>query len=147
MSNAISGDSGEATATNTTAATTASATTTTTANSTSVPSEENATTTTVSALQVSSAAGELNRFNKELEQWIEQLMECKQLTEAQVRQLCDKAREILINESNVQDVKCPVTVCGDVHGQFHDLMELFRIGGTYQLFVFLKFVKSDNASV
>lgn len=40
-----------------------------------------------------------------------------------------QAREILQRESNVQDVKCPVTVCGDVHGQFHDLMELFRIGG------------------
>lgn len=40
-----------------------------------------------------------------------------------------QAKEILSKESNVQDVKCPVTVCGDVHGQFHDLMELFRIGG------------------
>ena len=47
----------------------------------------------------------------------------------QVKILCEKAKEILSKESNVQAVKCPVTVCGDVHGQFHDLMELWRIGG------------------
>ncbi|KAK3400058.1 Serine/threonine-protein phosphatase PP2A catalytic subunit [Sordaria brevicollis] len=40
------------------------------------------------------------------------------------------AREVLQDESNVQPVKCPVTVCGDIHGQFHDLMELFKIGGS-----------------
>lgn len=40
-----------------------------------------------------------------------------------------QAKEILSRESNVQDVACPVTICGDIHGQFHDLVELFRIGG------------------
>ncbi|KAJ3091792.1 Serine/threonine-protein phosphatase PP2A catalytic subunit [Quaeritorhiza haematococci] len=61
--------------------------------------------------------------------WISILMNCKQLPEADVKKLCEKAREILMEESNVQPVRCPVTVCGDIHGQFHDLMELFRIGG------------------
>merc|ERR1712062_523313 len=68
-------------------------------------------------------------YLKELDGWIEQLMECKQLQENHVKTLCEKAKEILTKESNVQEVKCPVTVCGDVHGQFHDLMELLRIGG------------------
>ncbi|KAG6899959.1 Serine/threonine-protein phosphatase PP2A catalytic subunit [Termitomyces sp. T159_Od127] len=65
----------------------------------------------------------------EIDGWIEQLSQCKQLTENDVKRLCDKTREILMEESNVQPVRCPVTVCGDIHGQFHDLSELFRIGG------------------
>lgn len=40
-----------------------------------------------------------------------------------------KARDLLVGESNVATAHAPVTVCGDVHGQFHDLIELFQIGG------------------
>mmetsp|Transcript_23080 Transcript_23080/g.22853 ORF Transcript_23080/g.22853 Transcript_23080/m.22853 type:complete len:147 (-) Transcript_23080:547-987(-) len=64
-----------------------------------------------------------------LEKQISQLIDFNPLTEAEIKQICEKAQEILSTESNVQHVRCPVTVCGDIHGQFHDLMELFRIGG------------------
>ncbi|KAF1897638.1 hypothetical protein Lal_00032395 [Lupinus albus] len=65
----------------------------------------------------------------DLDEQISQLMQCKPLSEPQVKVLCEKAKEILTDESNVQPVKSPVTICGDIHGQFHDLAELFRIGG------------------
>ncbi|CAK9052414.1 Serine/threonine-protein phosphatase PP2A catalytic subunit (Protein phosphatase 2a) [Durusdinium trenchii] len=67
--------------------------------------------------------------NTDLEMQIEHVREKGELSEAQCRSLCEKVREILQEESNCQPVRCPVTVCGDIHGQFLDLKELFRIGG------------------
>jgi len=65
----------------------------------------------------------------DLDQQIEKLKRCEIISEAQVKELCLKAREILVEESNVQWIDSPVTICGDIHGQFMDLKELFRVGG------------------
>ena len=61
--------------------------------------------------------------------WLEKLYRCEILSEEDVRSLCRKAKEIFLSESNVQSVSTPVTICGDIHGQFYDLLELFKMGG------------------
>ena len=48
----------------------------------------------------------------DLDNQIERLKKCEYLKEHEVKALCEKAREILIDESNVQRVNAPVTVSG-----------------------------------
>jgi len=64
-----------------------------------------------------------------LEQCIEQLYRGEMLSEATMKELCERMKELLMNESNVLSIKSPVTVVGDVHGQFFDVLELFKVGG------------------
>ena len=65
----------------------------------------------------------------DIDRCIADLKEGKILPEKVLRRCCEKVKELLIEESNVQPVSAPVTLCGDIHGQFYDLLELFRIGG------------------
>ena len=64
-----------------------------------------------------------------IDQWLDLLMKDQCLPERDVRSLCEKVKEIFLEESNVQPISAPVTICGDIHGQFYDLCELFRNGG------------------
>lgn len=52
------------------------------------------------------------------------------IIENDLKQLCSMVKAILLEESNVVRVRPPTTICGDIHGQFYDLLELFRNGGT-----------------
>ena len=63
------------------------------------------------------------------DRWFEDLKELKCLPEKDLKELCEKAKEIFIEESNVQNVSAPVIICGDIHGQIYDLLELFKKGG------------------
>uniref|UniRef100_A0A251SU32 Serine/threonine-protein phosphatase n=1 Tax=Helianthus annuus TaxID=4232 RepID=A0A251SU32_HELAN len=65
----------------------------------------------------------------DLDKQIEKLKNCEPLEESEVKALCLKAMEILVEESNVQRVDAPVTICGDIHGQFYDMIQLFKVGG------------------
>lgn len=49
-------------------------------------------------------------MGSDLDRQIDTLLQCKIITEAEVKELCLKAREILVEESNVQRVDAPVTV-------------------------------------
>ena len=37
---------------------------------------------------------------------------------------------MLVEDSNVVQVPAPATVVGDIHGQFHDLLRIFKIAGS-----------------
>lgn len=66
---------------------------------------------------------------EDYDKWVSQLKQNKMLSASDVEKLVIKAKEVLTKEPNVPVVRSPVTVCGDIHGQFYDLIELFKICG------------------
>jgi len=52
-----------------------------------------------------------------------------QLSAQQIRSLCMKAREIFISQPILLELEAPIKICGDIHGQYYDLLRLFQYGG------------------
>lgn len=65
----------------------------------------------------------------DLDECISRLYKKELLAESVIEAICAKTKELLMRESNVVHVRAPVTVVGDIHGQFFDLIEIFKIGG------------------
>ena len=51
------------------------------------------------------------------------------LSSDEIEWLCDTVKMIFINQPVLLKVNAPLTVCGDIKGQFHDLLRLFELGG------------------
>jgi len=60
---------------------------------------------------------------------LDQLKEKKLPSAEEIESLCEKVEELLDQEENVVRVPAPCTLVGDIHGQFYDLLEMFKVGG------------------
>ncbi|CAI7106673.1 BEM_collapsed_G0016680.mRNA.1.CDS.1 [Saccharomyces cerevisiae] len=54
------------------------------------------------------------------------------LEENEIRYLCSKARSIFIKQPILLELEAPIKICGDIHGQYYDLLRLFEYGGFRQ---------------
>ncbi|KAL9880239.1 serine/threonine-protein phosphatase beta isoform isoform X2 [Glossina fuscipes] len=52
-----------------------------------------------------------------------------QMSESEVRGLCLKSREIFLQQPILLELEAPLIICGDIHGQYTDLLRLFEYGG------------------
>ena len=78
-------------------------------------------------------------WSTDLDEQIEKVKRMEQLGQDEVIELCNTVRDVLQKEQNVVPFTCPVVVCGDIHGQFIDLKELFTIAGAppHMNFIFM----------
>jgi len=52
-----------------------------------------------------------------------------QLPEQQLKALCAKARQVFLGQPPLLELEAPLNICGDVHGQYSDVLQLFEYGG------------------
>ncbi|KAL4297752.1 hypothetical protein GQ457_12G003930 [Hibiscus cannabinus] len=53
-----------------------------------------------------------------------------QLSESEIRQLCLVSKDIFLSQPTLLELEAPIKICGDIHGQYSDLLRLFQYGGS-----------------
>lgn len=86
----------------------------------------------------------------DVDKYLQMAWDCKIIDKDAIKILTMKVQDLLIQEKNVCRLHSPIAVVGDIHGQFHDLLELFKITGRppWTSFLFLgDFVDRGQHSV
>ncbi|RLV91414.1 Serine/threonine-protein phosphatase PP2A-like PPG1 [Spathaspora sp. JA1] len=69
----------------------------------------------------------------DLDYCLEQLLDHKPpkiLPPETIQHLCHTLKTQLLSVPNIIPLQSPISIVGDIHGQFHDLLEIFQIGGS-----------------
>ena len=68
---------------------------------------------------------DLDLEDEDFDKMFKKVMKFELLTINEIKEVCDKSKEILMKESSILEISPPITLVGDIHGQFQDLMEIF----------------------
>merc|ERR1719198_2145957 len=49
--------------------------------------------------------------------------------EKEVKKICSMSRDIFLEQDTFLQLEAPITLIGDIHGQYHDLIRIFEYGG------------------
>jgi len=52
-----------------------------------------------------------------------------EISQSDAMTLCNQTREVCMSQPMLLELGAPIKICGDIHGQFHDLLRLFEYGG------------------
>merc|ERR1711907_35899 len=74
---------------------------------------------------------------EQLDDIISQLLEVRgsrpgrqvNLSEDEIKALCKTSRDVFMLQPPLLELEAPIKICGDIHGQYFDLLRLFEYGG------------------
>lgn len=61
---------------------------------------------------------------------ISEILSDEPITEMNFIYLCRKMKEVLFEEGTLLNIHSPISICGDTHGQFYDIKQLFEVSGS-----------------
>ena len=76
-------------------------------------------------------------INLDLDSLITRLLEVRNsspgqlvsLKESEIMALCSLSRDVFLDQPVLIEIEAPVKICGDIHGQYYDLLRIFELGG------------------